>query len=166
MKKLSLSITPGEQPPAKLLLANVRAELAQLRHKVSGASTAAAGLALVGFVGLQWAPLATILGETAGGVAFVVGLTGFLLGHQYEGVLARRLADVGPIPDNLLAEAAAVANASTLAREYLAGVRAQERELTLAELYALKKLLAATPPDVARESLYGRPGKASANESP
>lgn len=155
MKQLNLTITPGEQPPAKMLLRNAHAEITQLKHKVSGACTAAIGLGLVGFVALQWPPLTSALGETLAGVAFVVGLTSFLLGRQYELVLERRLADVSPIPDNLLAEAAALSNASPAAREYVAGVRAQQRELTLAEFGALKRLLATMPASVAREALYG-----------
>jgi hypothetical protein len=155
MKKLSLTIVQGEQPPSKLLVSGIRDELEKLKHTLSGACTAALGLVLVGFVGLQWAPVHSVLGETASSIAFVVGLVSFLVGRQYEIVLNNRLAEASPIPDNLLAEAAALCNASPVAQEYIAGLRIQQREMTLAELHALKKLLAATPTAVAREALYG-----------
>jgi hypothetical protein len=155
MKKLSVTITAGEQPPALAFVEGLRAELAALKHKVSGACTAAIGVVIVGFAGLQWAPVGSVLGETVSGAAFVVGLVSFLVGRQYEIVLDKRLAEASPLPDNLLAEAAALGNASPAGREYLAGLRAQKREMTLAELYALQRLLATTPPTVAREALYG-----------
>lgn len=155
MKKLNLTITPGELPPSPESVEGLRSALSSLKVKVSAICTASMGLTLVGFIGLQWVPVKTALGDTLSGLAFVAGLLGFLVGREYEKVIGRRLAEASPIPDSLLAEAAALGKASPAAQAYLDGLRAQKREMTLAEMNALKKLLAATPTEVAREALYG-----------
>jgi hypothetical protein len=154
MKKLQIEIQPGEQPPDAAYVEAARASLQKLRLTVSGLSTAFIGLLFVAFLGLQMnlAPTPTKVAE----IAFVLSAVGFMLSHKYErGPLARRIAEVSPIPDSLLTEAALLSEGLPAAKEYRDALRSQQRELTLAEFEALKRLAAATPADTARRALYG-----------
>lgn len=155
MKKFTLTIAPGEKAPEKKYVDAYRSELENLRKKVFSTSMTSAVLAGLGLIGLQWSPSNTALAETVQGVMFAAGLVGFFFGNFYCEILSKRICDISPIPDSLLAEAAALSNASGLAREYMDGVREQKRDLFMFELDALRKLLASTPMDVARAALYG-----------
>lgn len=88
-------------------------------------------------------------------MAFAGGLAGFLVVREYERSVTRRLASVSPVPDSSLAEAALLSDANPAARQYRDLLRAQKREMTLAEFEAVKKLVTAMPVNTSREALYG-----------
>ncbi len=152
MKKLVLTIAPGDAPPSAESMAGAHAALTRLALTVSGLCTVFAGMGALGFLTAQmkWAP------PYWAEAFYVIGLVGFLVGRQYERTaLARRLAEVSPIPDSLLADAALLCSGCPTARAYVDALRVQGRELTLAEFDALKRLPAVTPAAIARQALYG-----------
>jgi hypothetical protein len=154
MRKLNIQIEPGEQPPSAAIVEAARESLQKLRLTVSGLSTTFLGLLLVAFLAVKFdlAPLPIKVAE----VVFFISIVGYVLSYKYEtGPLARRIAEVSPIPDSLLTEAALLSEGLPAAKEYRDALREQKRDLTLAEFEALKRLAAASPVAAARTRLYG-----------
>jgi hypothetical protein len=152
LRKLVLTLQPGETPVSAESIAGAHAALTRLARTVSRLCTALAIMGGIGGLALQmkWAQ------PNWAGAALVIGLVGFLVGAQYESaVLARRLAEVSPIPDSMLAEAAMLCSTCPAARAYVEALREQKRELTLAEFDSLKRLATTTPAAAARQALYG-----------
>jgi hypothetical protein len=151
MKLPSITIDIHEAPPSHASVSAAHAAVKQLSLKVSGLCTALIGIALVGFLALQLHLYDGIVAQTA----YVVGLVGFFVTREFEHVISRRLAAVSPVPDSVLAEAALLSSSTPATREYRDALRKQKREMTLAEFDAMKQLVAATPVNASRETLYG-----------
>jgi hypothetical protein len=157
MKKLTITIEPGEIPASLATIEAARAALDKVRLSVSGLSTSFLGLLVVGFIGAKGLEVLGLrLGEQWGNIVCFLGMVGFLLSYRYErGPLARCIAALQPVPDSLLAETVLLAQRSPDTLAYWKAVREQKREFILAEYDALKMHVQAEPAEAARKILYG-----------
>lgn len=151
MRKLVLTLQPGEPPVSAESVAGAHEALTKLARTVSRLCLTFAIMGGMGALAAQmkWAPsdLAHCL--------LLIGFVGLLAGMEYQRiVLAPRLSEVSPIPDSMLAEAAILCSTCPAARVYVDALREQKRELTLAEFDSLKRLATATLTVMARKALY------------
>ena len=147
-----MKVDATETPVSAATLALLQKNLHQLRLTVSGTATAAMALCGVSLLANlvepnMWARL-----------TFTLALVLFLVLRRYEKKgLAASLAAVAPVPAELCAEMAAVAQVSEPASKYCAGVRAQGREFVRAEyeavLEAARRFVA---PAAGQQALYGK----------
>lgn len=151
MKMLKFSADLNELPPGAEFVAAAHAEVKKLSLSISGLCTTLIGAAALSFVVIQLNLTESLVPK----VGFAIGIVGFIVARQYERTIARRLADISPLPDAFLAEAVLLSTATPAARAYCEALRGQKREMMLVEFEAMKALVSAAPVDASRAALYG-----------
>jgi len=149
MKKLNIDIK--EAPASAKVVADTLAEVQRTARKVSGAALASIAFVAVGYFVMDANP-----DNMLASAMYALGLISFFALHLYErGPMARQVRALSPVPDSLLAQAALLSAACPTARAYRDALRLQKREMIMAEYDALERLAAKTPPQSARQALYG-----------
>lgn len=148
---LNIRVEPNEAPPSACVIEACRDSVEKLQLTVSGTATSALGLCFVSFLAH------TFTAAYWAGAVFIISLVTFALLHRWEnGSLKQRMSELQPIPDELCAEAAALCELSEPARQYGLAVREQKRELTRAELEALRRAVRTqVPATEGRQAMYG-----------
>ena len=154
MRKIRLDISNGDGPPSAESIAQAKKSVLRVKKATSELGGAGGILFVLCFIGHLVAVQGTSAREILDILAFAGAATLALTSSYESGSLVHSLAQVTALPDELLGQAVMLKEASAEAKKYCDKVRAQNRELTGAELEALQRLVAEIPPEVSRKRLY------------